>query len=323
MRVLLATPSSAARLHNLVPLAWALRAAGHDVQAGCRPGFAATVNRTGLVAVGAGANAAPDTGDWLADAAAVDALVRFAALWEPDLVVWDQRAPAGAVAARTCGAASVRMRGIDDHTAAGADEVERRLGNGPTRHGVLVDRTLTAGDLTLDTTPMSMRAAGGGGSLPVRHVPYGGPAIVPSWLRRPPRRPRVYVAIAHAVHAVADVFDAVAGLDVDAVCAVPVDRIPPGVTVADNVRLVESIPPHVVLPTCAAVVHDGGLGATAAAYGLPQLVLRRGEGALADLIHGLVSDPEQRERARRLADEVRAMPGPPEVVPALVALARR
>src|SRR5262245_61799742 len=122
MRVLLTIPTSNARLHNMVPLAWALRTSGHEVQVACRPGYASAVNRTGMVAVAVGEDVT-SVDDWLTDQPAVDALVRYAGLWKPDIVIWDQRAPAGAVAARVTGAVSIRMRGTLDHTT--PSEVDR------------------------------------------------------------------------------------------------------------------------------------------------------------------------------------------------------
>lgn len=56
MRVLLVTPSAPDRLHALMPLAWALRTAGHETQIAGRPGFMETVTMTGFVAVPVGSD---------------------------------------------------------------------------------------------------------------------------------------------------------------------------------------------------------------------------------------------------------------------------
>ncbi|VVJ19520.1 Uncharacterised protein [Amycolatopsis camponoti] len=81
MRVLLAAPPSPARLHNLVPLAWALRTAGHDVKIAGRTSFVDEILRTGCVAVDLGTSESA-------------ALTGFAELWGPDVVVSSPGAPA-------------------------------------------------------------------------------------------------------------------------------------------------------------------------------------------------------------------------------------
>src|SRR2546423_6648598 len=107
MRVLMAAPSSPARLHNLVPLAWALRTAGHDVKIAGRPSFAEEILRTSCVAVEL------ENGDE-ASLAESAALAEFAELWRPQVVVSDGRAPAGTAAARAVGAVAVRVLGALD-----------------------------------------------------------------------------------------------------------------------------------------------------------------------------------------------------------------
>lgn len=86
MRVLLAAPPSPARLHNLVPLAWALRTAGHDVKIAGRASFVDEILSTGCVAV--------DLGGEDTESAA---LAEFAGLWRPDVVVSSPGAPSAGV----------------------------------------------------------------------------------------------------------------------------------------------------------------------------------------------------------------------------------
>lgn len=54
MRVLFTTYSQRTHLFSMVPLAWALRAAGHEVRVACQPRFADDVTRAGLTAVPVG-----------------------------------------------------------------------------------------------------------------------------------------------------------------------------------------------------------------------------------------------------------------------------
>ncbi|WIY03019.1 DUF1205 domain-containing protein [Amycolatopsis mongoliensis] len=98
MRVLLAAPPSPARLHNLVPLAWALRTAGHDVKIAGQASFVDEILSTGCVAV--------DLGTEDTESAA---LAEFAELWRPDVVVADAQAPAA-------GVATIRLLGPHDES---------------------------------------------------------------------------------------------------------------------------------------------------------------------------------------------------------------
>ncbi|GAA3463313.1 nucleotide disphospho-sugar-binding domain-containing protein [Saccharothrix longispora] len=303
MRVLLAAPSSAARLHNLVPLAWALRTAGHDVKIAGRPSFVDEVLRTGCVAV----DLEDGDGTPLADSAA---LVAFAELWRPDVVVSDGLAPAGATAARAVSARAVRLLGaLDEPGATGSDPFDA--------------------DTTFDAVPPSLRPAGAD-ARPIRHVPYFGPVEVPGWLRRAARRDRVLLSLADPASSGA-VFEAVTGLDVELLCAIDPRRVPAGVTVPVNVKLVDSAPPAALLRTCVALVHDGdaALALAAAAHGLPQLCLTgadlaarvadAGAGVVgpADRIGALLADDGLRARATAIRDEIAALPAPRAVVAGL------
>jgi glycosyltransferase (activator-dependent family) len=51
MRILFTTYSQRTHLFSMVPLAWALRTAGHDVRVACQPRFAAEITGAGLTAV--------------------------------------------------------------------------------------------------------------------------------------------------------------------------------------------------------------------------------------------------------------------------------
>jgi UDP:flavonoid glycosyltransferase YjiC (YdhE family) len=288
MRVLLAVPPSPARLRNLVPLAWALRTAGHDVKIAGRQSFVDEILRTGCVAV--------DLGTEHTEAAA---LTEFAGLWRPGVVVSDAQAPA----ADAVEAVAIRLLGpLDEPGSAGS------------------------ADTTFDTVPPSLRDSSD--VRPVRHVPYFGPVVVPEWLRRKARRSRVLLSLTDATLA-GPVFDAVAGLEAEVLWATDAARIPAGVTMPPNVRLVDTAPPAALLPTCAAVVHDGdaALALAAVTHGLPQLSLT--ESAIGARIAaagaGYVGSAEHVAElaslsgaANALRDEIAALPAPREVVAELV-----
>lgn len=233
MRVLLVAPSSTARLHTLVPLAWALRSAGHDVKIAGRPAFVEVILRTGCVAVEL------EDGDAALTESA--ALVEFAQLWRPAAVI--SNASAGIAAARAVDAKAVRVLGTADEPDASAD-------------------------LTLDVVPPSLRDSPG---QPLRHVPYFGPVEVPTWLRRKARRARILLSL-NDPSWYEPVFRALSDVDDEIVCAA---ELPAGLELPQKLKLVDAAPPAAVLPTCAAVVHDGDetLALAAVAYGLPQLSL--------------------------------------------------
>ncbi|GAA3548106.1 DUF1205 domain-containing protein [Amycolatopsis ultiminotia] len=298
MRVLLAAPSSSTRLHTLVPLTWALRAAGHDVKIAGRPSFVEEILRTGCVAVDL------EGGDE-ASLAESAALVEFAKLWRPEVVVSDAQAPAGTAAARAVAAVAVRLLGALDEP----DPAEA--------------------DLTLDVVPPSLRDRESPGRS-VRHVPYFGPVVVPTWLRRKARRSRILLSLTDG-SAFEPVFAAVSDVDAEVVCAVEPSALPAGLSLPANVKLVDAAPPAAVLPTCAAVVHDGdaALALAAVTHGLPQLSLsasalgarvaeaRAGLVGAAEEISRLVADDALRAGAAALGAEVAALPAPHTLVTGL------
>jgi UDP:flavonoid glycosyltransferase YjiC (YdhE family) len=116
------------------------------------------------------------------------------------------------------------------------------------------------------------------------------------------------------------------------VCAAESARIPAGVTMPANVRLVDSAPPAALLPTCAAVIHDGDaeLALAAAAYGLPQLSLTEsaiatriaaagaGKTGLGEEVRTLTADEKLCRAAKALGEEIAALPAPPAVVAELI-----
>ncbi|MGW7071684.1 activator-dependent family glycosyltransferase [Streptomyces sp. NPDC054855] len=149
LRVLFVPFPGVAHVQPMVPLAWALQGAGHQVRVGVHPGMAETVGAAGLTAVPLGAtkqltgvvefatnpdlldvlnarlslDEGEDSGDgelwarkWAetlgplhASRSALDDLVAFCESWRPDLVIWDPFSIAAPVAAKQCGAAHARL----------------------------------------------------------------------------------------------------------------------------------------------------------------------------------------------------------------------
>ncbi|WP_101788020.1 activator-dependent family glycosyltransferase [Nonomuraea indica] len=299
-------------------------------------------------------------------------LVAFCREWRPDLVVWEPTTFAAPVAARACGAAHVRllwgmdlfarMRGLFLELMAGRPAGEREdvladwLGGHLGRFGERFAEDVVCGQSTIDCLPASLRLeAGGVEYVPMRYVPYNGRAVVPGWLRVPPRRPRVALTLGSAAPervaghllSIQELLTALAGLDVEIVATLTTDQRARLAAVPDNVRIVDFVPLHVLLPTCSAVVHHGGAGtySTALLHGVPQLVVpdlilpqymfdeplladrlaRSGAGLripaaelsgprVRDDLARLLGDPAFRRSADALRGEMLAMPTPNEVV---------
>ncbi|GHF28059.1 nucleotide disphospho-sugar-binding domain-containing protein [Streptomyces morookaense] len=302
-RVLVTVFPAASHLYPVVPTAWALRAAGHEVRLAVPPSFRPVAVRTGLPVVQVGRDA--DTGAaWrgfappadpdeaaadraartvamfgsVAEAAAED-LTALARRWA-DVVVFDPRAYAGPLAAALAGRPAVRFLYGVDHTYAQRSREEPLLEPLWRRWGP--DTVDPAGSLTLDPCPDALQTDTPPGSRAVRYVPFNGASRVPVPLHAPADVPRVCVtwgtssgASAGHLEPLLRVLAALAPLHCETVVLVAGDQrgllgdVPPGV------QVLESVPLHAVLPACDLVVHQGGAGTTmtAAACGTPQLVV--------------------------------------------------
>jgi glycosyltransferase (activator-dependent family) len=341
MRVLFVTAPFKSHLYVQVPLASALRTAGHEIRVAGSPDIADVIAATGLTGVPVGetvplhtemtaaANdlavlrldpdrdrarqpdyASEDPRSELAASiagcrrlftpdSAFDDIVEFGRDWRPDLVVWDTFTYTGSVAARACGAASARILfGVDGHgqlrVACGAtagrgwpagstDPVRDWLEPVLARFDRDYDDDVAMGNWTIFPMPPWIWRPAGIPYVPVRHVPYHGPARVPEWSRERPKRPRICVTLGMShrdngfgVEASARaVFDAVADLDVEVVATLNATQLRAAPIVPDNVRVADFVPLNVLLPSCSAIVHSGGAGTFAAAveHGVPQLIV--------------------------------------------------
>ena len=169
-------------------------------------------------------------------------------------------------------------------------------------------------------------------------------AVLPSWLREPQQRTRVYLTLGtvafgatEALEAALDVLD---DGDVEVLVAVGPEGDPSRLRKrSERVHFETFVDQASVLPLVDAVVHHGGTGTmlSAMAAGLPQVVMPQGadqfqnassltatgagrpvlpqspEGALADAIHAALTDPTMKESAERMSVEIGAMPPPATV----------
>jgi UDP:flavonoid glycosyltransferase YjiC (YdhE family) len=316
MRVLFVSALGTGHVLPAVPLAWALRAAGHDVRLAAA-GDALVAERAGLEVedVSPGQNmsgvfewiranrpellarlgnseatrdlraAVPvfaQVADRMADGI-VDAALRF----RPDLVVYTQLQGAGPLVAAKLGVPAVQQ-GFGFARTAGVNELMRdHLADAYARHGV-------AGSVTphkIDVAPPSM-IAGEPEGWSTRYIPYNGGTVLPEPLRQPPSRPRVAVTLGtvsptmNGFATLRRIIDVAAGVDAEFVLAVGSTDIG---DLPDNVVALPWVPLNSLLRTCSAVIHHGGAGTalTAIDAGLPQLVLPDGADrfANADAVH--------------------------------------
>lgn len=228
----------------------------------------------------------------------LDELVAFSRRWKPDLVLWDPVFPIGAVAAAATGAAHGRLLWGLDYYAWGMDRLAERAGlpgapeenplvetmrPGCARYGVEVDEAMLVGQFTVDPMPAGMRLPASTRTLPYRWVPYAGQTPIPEWLYQGSDRPRVALSLGLSQRLffkdgwdhVPKLLEMVSTLDVEVVATLNADQLALVPRLPDNVRAVDYVPLNQLLPTCRALVHQGGLGtfAAASAAAVPQLII--------------------------------------------------
>ncbi len=398
MKVLFVPWGMATHYFHLVPLAWALRAAGHEVRVAGQPAIAGAVQGSGVInwLIGGSDDTTAKTAElakqvqtahqnfdrresdvmkaaeqlptarasaqqarqaiFAGEAVALaDDLVRVATEWRPDLIVADPVALAAPLAARAVGAPlvhhvwgpsiphQIKLPGCGCPTDQWNDDLRALY----ERFGVEPRTEYAVG--TVDTCPADLQVPGVPDRIPMRYVPYNGPGSVPAWLSQSAERPRVCVtwgttttAVGGPEHfAVPRILAGLAGHDVEVVLAIrAADRELLG-EAPEGVRVVEGLPLHLLLPTCDAIIHQGGYGSllTASCLGLPQVIVptmphlalsarqvtNAGAGvtvsvdsALEEQIKSAASivlgDAAVRASARRLQEENLAAPTPAETV---------
>ena len=278
-------------------------------------------------------------------------LVALAQQWRPDLIVSDTMSPGGLVAARVTGVAGIRHLWAPDIL--GSTEGERIMPMLPgfrepyEQYGLDFDGDPAA--WTVDPCPPSMQPPPAATRLQVRWIPYNGPGVVPDWVLDRPLLPRVCVTWGTSTagttgkdgYLVPTVVRALSDLDVEVIVAVgSADQGLLG-ELSDQVKVVEGLPLHALMPTCELIVHQGGASTmlTAAYHGVRQLAIShlpeqvKDAAALASTGAGvqlpreeadadrirvsaarLLHAPEFRTAAERLRTEILAQPTPSELV---------
>jgi len=275
----------------------------------------------------------------------------FARAWRPDVVLADPWELSAAAVAGILGVPLVHHR-LDVDT--GGDEVRDRahaaLGARFARLG-LAGGELPRPAVVLDPCPPSVQLPEAAGSAThIRYVPFNGSGLVPDWCGEPPLSRRVAVTMGsmtaelngiplfrHVLAALAELPDVETLVTLSPRHAERLGEVPP------SVRVLDPAPLHLFMDSCALVVHHGGTGSalTASAFGVPQLVLpqlgnepvwadrlaargvaravidprqQNDPSVLREAADALLSDPAHATSARRLAEEIAALPAPADVV---------
>ncbi|MGW5739255.1 MULTISPECIES: nucleotide disphospho-sugar-binding domain-containing protein [Streptomyces] len=313
MRVLMMSTPVPTHFTPMVPLAWALRAAGHEVLVAGQPDVLPAVAAAGLNGVSVGAayhiqdflnGAARDGKRPLETTSRADIEKRIAGAgtgWSvhtryhcesyletarafgPDLVVGDPLEFSAPIVAALTGALFVRHRwGVDPMSDVAHEQAQVALRAMCGRFGLA---ELPAPAVVLDPCPPSLQMPDTSRGTPIRHVPYNGNGTLPRWLashRPEPGVRRVVVSLGGRtldmngvplMRGMLQVF----GEQPDVEVLATVDaRHREGIgPVPGSVHLVDPVPLNLLLPSCDAVVHHGGAGTamTSTSFGLPQLVL--------------------------------------------------
>ncbi|MFJ5528958.1 nucleotide disphospho-sugar-binding domain-containing protein [Streptomyces sp. NPDC093261] len=311
MRVLMLSTPFPTHFTPLVPLAWALRGAGHEVTVAAQPDVTDAARMAGIAAVDIGdrfhgldvlqrhlppgvrplelmgptppEKMAGTTKLWETHARyLLSSYVEFAREWRPHLVVSEQLELAGPVVGAVLGVPSVQVRwGVDPLSGPSRASARNFLHGVCTRLGL---DGLPDPDLLLDPCPPALRHPTAPPGSPLGHVPYNGVGTVPEWLRvpAPDSVRRVAVCLGNQTlvlngsrlfRTIIESFDGLT--DVQAVVTAAPEYHEGFGRLPDNVQVIEPVPLNLFLRDCDALVHHGGANTTMTGchFGLPQVVL--------------------------------------------------
>ena len=302
MRVLVTASPGLGHMLPMVPISWALRAAGHEVllaMAGRSAEHVPMLAASGLHVVRTAGhenfvrlvNAARGSMDVQAIQKKIkeasrsgafdqltnlavglfapqsdmvaDAVVAVAEDWRPDLVLHSPMEGAGPLAAAKLGVPAVEQAFGVFSQADRLTQLAEALADTYRRHGV--DGPPERRGL-LNVAPPGMGTPELG--WPMRYVPYNGGGQLPDWLVKAPQRPRVVVTLGTVVPGFQGIgplqwlADVAGDLDAEFVVTLGEGEAEQLGSLPANVRPVPYTPLNALLATGTAIVHHGGSGST-------------------------------------------------------------
>nr|ABO28819.1 glycosyltransferase [Streptomyces sp. Tu1156] len=313
MRILIIPSPVVTHLMPLVPLAWALRAAGHELLVVGQPDVMGVARQAGLNAVSFGdrfgmedvfhsmlvpgkrpielwgrldpAHLEHFPPVWKDHSDRVlTSYLEFARAYRPDLIVADPMEFNSLAVGGLLGVPVLHHRfGVD--AVSEPVRAAARIALRDSCRALGLDELPDPG-IQLDPCPPDLQLPGLLTALPIRYVPFNGSGEVPSWLREErssaPGKRRVVVSLGtrtlalNGVPFMRGLLRAFEGLrDVEAIATIPEAFRDEIGAVPGNVRMTDPVPLHLLVETCDAVVHHGGSGTvlTTVHAGLPHLVL--------------------------------------------------
>ena len=302
MRILVTASPGLGHMLPMVPISWALRAAGHEVllaMAGRNATHVPMLAASGLHVV---ETQTPEVFARLMEAArgsmdvkevqrtiraasrsnnfedlaalgarlfapqgdvVADNVVALADEWRPDLVLHSPMEGAGPLAAAKLGIPAVEQAFGLNSPESRMPLVAEAMADAYRRHGVSGPPTRRG---LLNVAPPSMGTPEVGWSM--RYVPYNGGGQLPDWLLRRPDRPRVIVTLGTVVPGFQGLgplqwlADVAGDIDAEFVVTLEDAEVAQLGALPDNVRPVSYTPLNALLATSTAVIHHGGSGST-------------------------------------------------------------
>jgi UDP:flavonoid glycosyltransferase YjiC (YdhE family) len=296
MKVLVTPAPHLSHVWTVVPLAWALQSAGHDVRVATSPNAAEHVTASGLTMLPAGPrldhallryhdDSGP--GGFVRTVAQVSGLMAHGLLGlpselRPDLVLHEPMDMAGPLIAQHFGIPAVQVRNAPPASPRWAAAHDRAASGLRRRLGVAPDIVPPA--LVVDLCPPSYLATASGLAAPrqaMRFVPYDGPGAVPAWLLERPARPRVCLALGtiqvdEGMRLCERIVSLLCELDLGVEVILPAWPAEAAIPRAAGVRVVDWLPLKLLLASgCSLVIHHGGpkTTLTSLSFGTPQLAV--------------------------------------------------